>query len=433
MKQCDNDVFNPTAPTIMHIDLNSCFATIEQQANPLLRGKPVAVAAYVAPGGCILAASVEAKRFGVTTGMRVREGKALCSPLVILPPDPDKYRYVNRKLLALLSEYSSNIEVQSIDEMILNLMQSPSLQRTEVRGWKTEDGMFGIAREIKHRIRQEIGDWLMVSIGIAPNRYLAKIASNLHKPDGLDAITKENIEEILGQLHLEDLCGIKEGYGGRLRQYGLLTPLMLYHASVATLKAAFHSTVGQDWWLWLHGWESDLFDRDETKSIGHSYALKVPYTPQDTRLQQILCQLVEKMGRRLRDGGFFTQGIRISCLMADHTFWNHEEKLARTLFASRDLYEEALRILKYAPKRPVRILAVSCFYLSGDSQEQLSFLESIDRKRRLTTALDTIANRWGEFVVFPGRMLGMEQKVLDRIAFGGVKGLEEWQFQKLQS
>ncbi len=99
-------MFTDNPPTVMHIDLNSCFATIEQQANPLLRGKPVAVAAYTSPNGCILAASVEAKRLGVKTGMQVRDGLNLCPKLIILPPDPEKYRFINHKL-QVLQQYSS--------------------------------------------------------------------------------------------------------------------------------------------------------------------------------------------------------------------------------------------------------------------------------------------------------------------------------------
>lgn len=393
-------MFNPTKPTLMHIDLNSCFATVEQQANPRLRGKPVAVAAYTTPNGCILASSIEAKRFGVKTGMRVRDGRLLCANLVVLPSDPDKYRFVNRKLLALLETYSDNVEVCSIDEMVLRVQKDPII----------------IAQEIKQRIKQEIGEWLTVSIGISTNRYLAKIASGLHKPDGLDVIDRNNIEEILTELALEDLCGIKEGYGGRLRRYGILAPLMMYHATSRDLQRAFQSKIGHDWWLWLHGWESDLFDRNETKSIGHSYALKIPYTTTDLRLHQILCQLVEKMGRRLRQNGFFAQGIHISCLFTDHMYWNHGEKIHTMLFSSSDLYKEAFRVLGQAPVKPVRILAVSCFSFS--KEEQLSFWSN---SRELTDALDAIADRWGEFTVFPARMLSMGQKVLDRIAFGAVR------------
>lgn len=120
-------VFNKAAPTIMHVDINSCFATIEQQANPLLRGKPVVVAAYTTNNGCVLTASKEAKLYGIKTGMRVRDAKYLYPRLIVLPSDPDKYRVVNQQLTALLMKYSSNISVESIDEMVIDFRHTPKL------------------------------------------------------------------------------------------------------------------------------------------------------------------------------------------------------------------------------------------------------------------------------------------------------------------
>jgi DNA polymerase-4 len=403
--------FNPSPPTVMHIDLNSCFATIEQQANPLYRGHPLVVAAYTTDRGCILAASVEAKRLGIKTGMYVGEGKRLAPRLIVLPSDPPKYRFVNQKLFTLLSEYSSLVEVKSIDEMVVKIVD---------RRWEIVD----IAKEIKKRIKDEIGEWLTVSIGISTNRYLAKIASNLHKPDGLDMITAQNIEYVLSSLHLEDLTGIKEGYGGRLRRHGISSPLAMYRASGTILSAAFGSKIGRDWFLMLHGWETHLYDRNETKSIGHSYALPQSYTTSDVRLHQILSQLVEKMGRRLREGHFTAGGLRISVLFSDHTYWNHGEKIQQPLFVSRDLYRAALAILTKAPKKSVKLLAVSSYFLADETQEQLGLFDSSNRKRALTQALDAIADRWGEFTVAPARMLAMEHRVQDRIAFGGGKTLK---------
>src|SRR3989304_2538915 len=131
--------FSTTEPTVMHIDINSCFATVEQQANPFLRGKAVAVAAYVEHHGCILAASVEAKRLGIKTGMRVREAKEICRNLVILPPDPEKYRFVNRKLRMILESYTPYVRVESIDEMVVQFWQSPILQATSNKRQATSE------------------------------------------------------------------------------------------------------------------------------------------------------------------------------------------------------------------------------------------------------------------------------------------------------
>ncbi|MCX6792236.1 MAG: hypothetical protein NT149_04335, partial [Candidatus Gottesmanbacteria bacterium] len=190
----------------------------------------------------------------------------------------------------------------------------------------------------------------------------------------------------------------------------------------AILGAAFGSKIGTDFRLMLHGWDPDVTSGlDRIKSIGHSYALPKAYLTSDVRLHQILSQLVEKMGRRLRNGHFTAGGLRISTVFSDHTYWNHGEKIPQPLFVSGDLYRASLEILTKAPKKPVKLLAVSSYFLSDQTQEQLELFGSPGRKRALTQALDDIANRWGEFTVTPARMLGMENRILDRIAFGAVR------------
>jgi DNA polymerase-4 len=421
--------FNPTVPVLMHIDLNSCFATVEQQANPKLRGKPVAVAAYTTGGGCILAASYEAKKFGVTTGIRVRDGRALCPDLIILPPDPDKYRFVNRKLLFLLREYTADVTVKSIDEMALNLASAPKIANLPPGQNRMTQRMQTIGEEIKRRIKAEIGDYLTVSIGISTNRFLAKIASGLHKPDGLDFITADNVETVFSGMELEEICGIKSGYGGQLRQAGITTALSFYRAPISLLRHAFHSIIGYHWWLRLHGWEAD--DRDfGRKSFGNSHALYVPYDTADPRFFQILCQLSEKTGRRLRAHGYAARGVAVSAFFSDRTYAHKSQLLNRTIYASGEIYEATFSIIRGFPAKGVRILAIACFALEEAMREQLELFVSRERVRRLTKAIDQINDRWGEFVVRPGRMLGMERKILDRIAFGGIKELEEFTFRE---
>lgn len=421
--------FNPAPPTLMHVDLNSCFATVEQQANPHLRGKPVAVAAYTTPGGCILAASVEAKRLGVVTGQRVKDGRILCPDLIVLPSDPNKYRFVNRQLLSILREYTSDVTVKSIDEMVLGLANSPKIPDPGQSESSVAGRMADVGQEIKARIRAEIGEWLTVSIGIAPNRFLAKIASGLHKPDGLDVITGDNIMTVLDGMQVEDLCGIKTGYGTRLRRYGIGTAAEFYRAPIRLLKVAFASVVGYHWWLRMHGWEAD--DREfGRKSFGHSHALYKAYPPSDPRLMQILCQLTEKMGRRMRIHGFTAGGIHVAALFSDHSFWHRGRKLSGPVFTGSDLYRSAQTLLSQAPDRPVRILSVSSFALTDDQTVQLDFFSDEKGKRDLIRAVDSISDRWGDFTVMPARMLNMERRVLDRIAFGGVKELEEFIFRE---
>lgn len=421
--------FNPKPPDVMHVDLNSCFATVEQQANPRLRGKPVAVAAYVESRGCILAASVEAKRLGIKTGMRVGEGRSIYPGLIVLAPDPDKYRFINRELLALLSSYSADIHVESIDEMVVSFAETPSLGRFLKESPSVEEAMLGIAREIKMRIKREIGDWLTVSIGIAPNRYLAKIASGLHKPDGLDVISKDTIENIFATLSLEDLCGIKDGNGNRLRCAGITTPLQMCHTSASDLARAFHSINGSHWWSRLHGYEDGSMYKafgspeDEQKTFGQSYAFGKSYAPQDNKIHQIMAQLVLKMGRRLREAGCTAHGVGVSTLFTDFSHWGKREMHVSPLFSDGDFYQRMKSLLIQAPARPVRILAVYTYRLERTLYTQQSLLEEDTKKTELTKALDAVSNRWGEFIVTPARMLNMDDQVLDRIAFGKVRGL----------
>ncbi len=416
--------FNPITPTTMHVDINSCFATIEQQANPLLRGKPVVVAAYVKDYGCILAASREAKKLGVKTGMRVKEGKQLVPQLVVLPPDPPKYRIVNRQMLGILQSYTTHISVESIDEMVMNLHNTPAIETLS---------MADIAREIKMRIKAEIGEWVTVSCGIAPNRYLAKVASGLMKSDGLVMITKENILDTFAAMKLEDFCGIKEGNSRRLQAAGIMTPLAFFHANADDLKRAFHSITGYHWWLRLHGYDPSASSGQETaeqKSFGQSYVLGSPRRPDDSRFWQILAQLVMKMGRRLRNDGFVAYGVGISMMCDDSTYWHTQEKKLSPLFTDADFYTAMRTMLRYAPEKSVKLLAVYCYALHRDASPQPSLFPEENRKRDLTLALDAIQNRFGDFVIHSGRMVNMEQKVLDRIAFGGMQGFPDVPFRE---
>lgn len=411
-------LFNPASPSIMHIDLNSCFATVEQQANPLLRGKPVAVAAYTTPNGCIIAPSVEAKRRGIKLGMRVREGKAIDPHLVILPPDPWKYRYINRKLLTLFRQYTANITVKSIDEMVLSLKHAPAYSR----------GMETVAREIKQRIKREIGDWLTVSVGIGPSRFLAKLGSSLHKPDGLDVISSENFQSVYANLKLDNLHGIKLRNMIRLNMAGIYTVRQMYEAPVQRLKSAFHSILGYYWYVRLRGYEIDDAEFSR-KSYGQSYAI-YRATADDTELARLFCKLVEKMGRRMRMGGYAARGIHCFLQYIDYSFWHQGKTLPELIYASADIFRETMKLCRSAPvKKPVRLIAVSCFHLGKNPLCQLSLFSDEQKKRSLTLALDRISERFGNFIIYPATMLGTNDKVPDRIAFGGIRELEEFVFQ----
>jgi DNA polymerase-4 len=409
--------FNQKPSTIMHLDLNSCFATIEQQANPHLRGKPIAVAAYTTPSGCIIAPSVEAKRFGIKVGMRVKEGKLLYPDLIVLPPDPWKYRNVHLSLRRILSDYTADFTPKSIDEFVLNLEGYPAYQK----------GMLEIGREIKDRIRKEVGEWITVSVGIAPNRFLAKTAASLHKPDGLDEINKDNFAGVYKGLKLTDLCGIKLRNAARLNNMDIFSVSDFFKAPFWKLKASFESILGYYWYLRLRGWEIDdiVFGR---RSYGNSFALPKPLTTVE-ELSPILAKLTDKMGRRFRRAGYKAKGVHLAISFRDHHFWHKGVTTHKVLFDSRDIYKVVFKLLVGCPwRKPVRDLSVSVFNLIKESSSQLELFDDVERKAKLVSAIDAVNERWGDFVITPGRMLGTKDVVIDRIAFGGVKELEEFTF-----
>ena len=403
--------FNPASPTVMHLDLNSCFASIEQQVNPLLRGKPIVVAAYVSPGGCILAASIEAKAYGVKTGLRVKEGRLLCPNLIVLPSDPDKYRRVHLRFHKLLSDYTDKVIPKSIDEFVLDLSDFV----------KSEISLESVAKEIKQRIKNEIGDWLTISVGLGPNRFLAKTAADLHKPDGLDIIDRSNYHSVYQKLALVDLHGINVQNAARLNRVGIKTVEEFAAADIQTLHSAFGSVTGYYWYLRLRGWEIDAIELGR-KSYGNSYALPKPFIT-EAELTPLLSKLVEKTTYRLRQGGYTARGVHLAIVYRDGTYW-HQGLTVSEIFTGNDVYRHIRQLLQTCPHRkPVRNLAISCFNLRKQDSVQLVLFENILKKRKLSHAIDKIKRRYGQYAITPALMLSARKNVPDRIAFGGVSEL----------
>jgi DNA polymerase-4 len=179
---------NHNEPHLMHVDLNSCFATIEQQANPLLRGKPVAIVPFMSRGACIIAPSIEAKKLGIKTGFSLRDAKVICPDIIAKVADPRKYRDVHMKYKKIFLDYSPNVYAKSIDEVVVDF--------SGTRGLYKQKTLVQIAKEIKQRMREDIGEWISCSAGISTNQFLAKLAASLKKPDGLEVITHENLLDV---------------------------------------------------------------------------------------------------------------------------------------------------------------------------------------------------------------------------------------------
>jgi len=400
--------FNPAYPTIMHLDINSCFATIEQQANPFLRGKPIAVGAYDSPGGVILAASVEAKRYGIKTGMRVKDGKALYPALKVVEPDSDKYRFVHRTLKKLLEKFCSEVYPKSIDEFVLNFSGHTVLNHKSI---------CDIALEIKRKIKSEVGDFITVSVGISTNKQLAKVAAGIIKPDGLVEINKNNFRDVYKNLKLTDLHGINVRNEMRLNSVGIYTVSQFYESPLWKIESAFRSIGAYYWFLRLRGWEADGVEFSR-KSFGNSYSIPQNYTdPRD--LSPILAKLVNKTASRLREGGYSAYGVHVGTTLKGGGYVHHGERLKVPVFYTSDIFKKAYSILKLTElEKPVHTLAVTCYDLVKAPPLQLSVFENAEKKKFVAEAIDKINARFGSFVVVTGNMLAAGDAVKDRVAFG---------------
>jgi DNA polymerase IV len=408
--------FNYNQPLIMHIDLNSCFAIIEQQANPLLRHKPVAIAAYDSPGGAVIASSYEAKARGIKLGVNVREARLLAPDVCIRMPDPAKYRDAHKRFKAVLTAYTGNVTPKSIDEFVIEFTGSPAL-----RSGKT---MQDIGYEIKQRIKDSLGNYVTVNVGIGTNRFLAKTAAGLNKPDGLDTITAHNLTHVYSSLQLTDLTGINVRFAARLNAAGIYTPLDFLNAPADLLaKKVFKSRVGYDWYARLRGWEVDNIAWG-TKTFGHQYALGKK-TKDKQELSKILAKLCEKTGRRMRRNNYSAHGVHLWVLFANRTHWAKGRHTHNQLYASQDIYIYAQRLLnEIAIPANVTNIGVSVYKLTPSQPRQQSlFAETRLDSYALADATDDINNRYGEFTIVPGIMTGMEGLILDRIAFGSVKDM----------
>jgi len=406
---------NKNEPLVMHIDLNSCFATVEQQANPLYRNKPVGVAAYTGPSGCIISPSYEAKRMGVKVGMRVRDARLICPDIIIIPPDPPKYRAVHQLFSKIFKDYSPNVVPKSIDEAVIDFEGTPALQR----------GLVNIGMEIKQRMKDEIGEWITCNVGIGTNRFLAKTAASLHKPDGLDVITHKNLLEIYRSLELIDLCGINVRYQARLNARKIYTPEEFLNAPIDTLKKqVFQSVVGYYWYLRLRGYEIDQVEWDR-KSYGQSYALH-KFTNDKKEIAPLLMKLCEKMGRRLRRSNSTAGGIHVFCGYDDGSYWHKGRLVSSRLYTTQELFKEALYTYNKTQHKPITHIAVSCYQLQSTDKEQLGlFDEGVDERRSVTNKMDYVNDRYGEYVVIPALMMGLGDQIIDRVPFGGVREIEE--------
>jgi DNA polymerase-4 len=384
----------------MHIDMNAFFASVEQQANPELRGKPIAVV-----GGhgrtVITTSSYEARAKGVKTGMAIWEGKRTCPELIVVVGDNKKYTYTSTKINEIFRVYTPEVEAFSIDESWLDVTHSLSIFASAEN----------IAYLIKARIKHLFG--ITCSIGIAPNKLLAKLASDMHKPDGLTIIEPCNVTRILEHMPINELCGIGKKMQRHLNMMSIYTCGELGRCDEARLTNKF-GIIGRRLRQMGQGIDNSpvvqLADEGDVKSVGHSRTLERDIED-PVEIRRFLLQLSEMVGSRARRYNVSGKTIHLYVRYADFfSSWGKQTTLKNYINLSDEIYRAALGILNTVElEQPVRLLGISLSNLKHQA-EQLPLFEDERKKLFAIQAMDTINDRFGRMSVTFGSLIPGKEK-----------------------
>lgn len=421
--------YSPARPLVMHIDLNSCFATVEQQARPRLRGRPIAVTNRRTEHTAIVTASYEAKALGVKVGMRLKEAKRLCPGLIGVESDPPKYRFVYHKLMDIMRDYSPHFAMKSIDEGVIDFKQTSAA----IRAREMED----IGYEMKQRLKDEIGCAMRCNVGIGTNRFLAKMAAGLHKPDGMDVLTSHNIRQVFSTLKLTDITGIADRNEHRLNAVGIYTPLQFLDASAELLaKVVFKSICGYEWHQRLRGWEVDDVSYD-LKTCGRQYVLEQRNLPRAQVLAR-LHTLVEATGAKMRGQHKCARGVGVYARLQGveglgesngrwgrkGSYWHQKYLAPLPFFSDASIWAIASRMFAAVPDGDVREIGIHTYSLTDGLGDQLSiFGDELAREQQMTQAIDEINQRYGERTIHAADTLQSSQFVKTKISFGSTRYL----------
>lgn len=379
---------------ILHVDMDAFFAAVEQQCNPRLQGKPVAVIGSNRRT-VITTASYEARRFGIKTGMTLSEAKKLCPQLIMVTGNNKKYTDISTQLISIYKNYTPLVEVFSVDEAFLDITGSLKLFGGEEK----------IALLLKEEIREKLG--LTCSIGIAPNKLLAKLASDQQKPDGLMILKPEEVPSLLAKLPVKELCGIGPSLEKSLAAMGIKTCGELGSTDPVLLKKKF-GVMGEKLYLMGMGIDDSpvvpLEEEKEIKSVGHSMTLEEDTWDKNLLSLHIL-KLSEMVGRRLRSYGYQGRTVTLTLRYADFTTFSRQETLSAYIFHTPDIYKVALQILSSIPlAQKVRLLGVSISNLNKKFL-QLCLFERERKKALVTPVMDKINEKYGEFTLTWGTLL----------------------------
>ena len=386
---------------ILHVDMDAFYASVEQRDRPELRGRPVIVGGTPEGRGVVCAASYAARRFGVHSAMPAATAKRLCPHAVFLPPRISHYADVSTQIREIFGRFTPLVEPLSLDEAFLDVTGS-----TRLFGPPAD-----IGRQIKTAIRDELD--LVASVGVAPNKFLAKVASDLDKPDGFVLVQPDKVREFLDPLPISHLWGVGKSAARVLERLGVERIGQLRTLSAEVLRSHFGRNGDQILQL-AHGIDRRKVIPDHAaKSISHETTFPVDIDELET-LRAWLLELTEQVARRLRRHGLRAKTVQLKIRYADFRTYTRATTLPAPTDITSHLWQAAAEILTTRlPNRPlsVRLLGIGVTGIERTGRtQQLLFEEDREKQSRLDAATDRIRQRFGQTAVERGIQLDTDRK-----------------------
>jgi len=422
-----NNEFRPNQTLeYLFLDLNSYFASVEQQENPALIGKPVAIVPAMTDATCAIAASYEAKAYGIRTGTKIYEAKKLCPDLVCILARHDVYVKYHHRIFNELERHIHITKICSVDEAACLLMRQD----------RDPTAAIELAQTIKQALRENIGDAIKCSIGIAPNMFLAKTASNMQKPDGLTLLMPNQLQASLFRLKLSDLTGIGHNIERRLNSAGIYSVENLWNITPKHARKIWGSVSGEKFWYKLRGYS--IPDQPTKKSvIGHSRMLDPAHRP-PAEAYQITRHLTNKASARLRRYEMYTSCLSLSLRTVSGQRWSRSVSFSDTQDTFKLIsHLERLWNLMAEQLNPRDVLKTSVSLTQLKTQQLVTldlFEDYTPEKRtlqnkRLSSAIDTLNQTYGAQTITIGACLKTSAgHVGTKIAFNRIP--EEGEFKE---
>ncbi len=391
----------------LFLDMNAFFASVEQQEQPKFRGRPTAVVPTITDNTCCIAVSYEARPYGIHTGTSVREARQRCPKLCIALARPALYVQYHHRIVETVEDCLHVHAIHSVDEMSCRLM----------RNERDVDVAVGIAKKIKTSVRREIGPFVRCSIGLAPNRFLAKVASNMEKPNGLVVLEPHELPQRLYALALDDLPGIGRNMLRRLQREGIGSMRQLCALSADDMSRIWHSVEGERFWYFLHGY--DLADiPTHRRTVGHSHVLPPKWRTREGAYA-VLIRLIHKAAARLRDLGYWTRKLSLYVEVLPHTKWREWIRLGLCQ-DTLSILEGFYKLWPYCPQGKPYCVGMRLSDLVCESSTTLPLFHGERNRVVLSHTMDRINAIFGRHSVYFGGMFGAQSTAPTRISFTNI-------------